>query len=124
MTAVVSFLDITEKKKKEIKINRLQQSEMFFKKVAELSERIILKYEFHTDCFIPVTGRAGKILEKFPEPLSPLKIVNAQFIEDEYLWEVHRAFYNMKKEARDGSLCVRIKVCRREAVEMVCSHTM
>lgn len=109
VTAVVSFLDITEKKKKEIKINRLQQSEMFFKKVAELSERIILKYEFHTDCFIPVTGRAGKILEKFPESLSPLKIVNAQFIEDEYLWEVHRAFYNMKKEARDGSLCVRIK---------------
>ena len=115
ITAILSFRDITEKRKKEYKINKLQQSEQFFKKVAELSQRIIFKYDFLTDCFTPITKSSEKLFEKFPQPLSPLKIINANFIADEYIGEMHKAFYEMKKERKSGELCVRMrKLCEKD----------
>ena len=93
--AIMSFTDMTEQKEKEKRLENVQQSERFFQKVAELSDRIILRYDYQTDRLMPVTQRSHRIFEKFSEPLSPLGLVNSKLIADEYLNEVHKAFYKI-----------------------------
>lgn len=112
--AIMSFTDMTEQKEKEKRLENVQQSERFFQKVAELSDRIILRYEYQTDRLMPVTQRSHRIFEKFSEPLSPLGLVNSKLIADEYLNEVHKAFYKIKKETTDGKLYIKVKALKKE----------
>lgn len=109
LSAVLSFTDITGQKQLATEMKSLEESERMLETIVGNSPRMILKYQFEGDCFVPLTPPAQKILARIPEPYTPGALITPRYIAGESLSDAQRFFAGLRDGAPQNLVNIKVR---------------
>lgn len=109
VSAVISFSDITEKKRTEQKMNDLKETEQLFRAVAENVSILALRYDFSSDSFEPYGNVSQTVFSDLSGPYTADRIINSGLFETDSMNDLYAFYRDIKKGTAKGSLIVRAR---------------
>jgi diguanylate cyclase (GGDEF)-like protein/PAS domain S-box-containing protein len=109
-SAIVTFTDIEEEKKKEWEIAALKENEQLLRIVAKHSQRIIVLYDFATDTFQPYAGGAHALHEAALSRHSPDEYFTPEVVAQESAEQIRAGYEQLRSGKPEGTAKFRMKL--------------
>lgn len=108
VSAMIYFSDITEKKLREFEIQKLKERERILEIMAEDSQKIILKFNFHTMCYEPLNSIAKKRFKDI-QVYSAEKLLSTEYVAEESIETAHKFYEDMCRGKKTGTMNFKVK---------------
>lgn len=108
-SAIISFTDITAQKQMVTDLKTLEESEKMLGLIIGSSPKMILKYQFDTNTFLPISPPAKEIFSHIPGRHDPESLLHAGYIARETLQDARNFFDGIRNGTAQSSVNIKVR---------------
>lgn len=109
VSAILSFTDITNEKHMVSEMKTLEESEQMLEMIIGNSPRMILKYLFEVDRFVPISPSAKEIFARIPGQHDSETLLHARYIAQESLEDACSFFQGLCQGVPQNSVTIKVR---------------